>query len=110
MKPKEISNKEFVLVKAMELRRHHYLKANGYVVEKVDTTLKPCQEVTTDTQGRVVGQWDDRMYHRVVLVDHRSSRRMYMYPQLNLAIFVDGHGREFHRTDVNDRYEVCEWR
>lgn len=109
MRTEEINQQKFELVKALELRRNHCLKSNHYVVERVDTALRPCQEVATDPMGRVVGTWDDRQYHRVVLCDHRSSRRMYMYPQLNLAIIVDGQGREIHRTEVNDRYEVCEW-
>lgn len=107
MKVKEAKTKQ--LVPVMELRVGHQMVSNGYVVEKVDTALKPLQSLETDAMSRTVGVWDDRMYHRIILADSRSSRRLYLFPQLCIGLFVDSQGRVIQQTQVNDRYEVVEF-
>lgn len=107
MKVKEAKTKQ--LVPVMELRAGHQMVSNGYVVEKVDTALKPLQNLETDAMSRTVGVWNDRMYHRIILADSRSSRRLFLYPQLNIGLFVDSQGRVIQQTQVNDRYEVVEF-
>lgn len=104
MKVKEA--KATQLVPVMELRYGHQMVSNGYIVEKVDTALKPLQNLETDAMSRTVGVWDDRMYHRIILADSRSSRRLFLYPQLNIGLFVDSQGRVIQQTQVNDRYEM----
>lgn len=107
MKVKEAKASQ--LVPVMELRYGHQMVSNGYIVEKVDTALKPMQSLETDAMSRTIGVWDDRMYHRIVLADSRSSRRLYLFPQLCIGLIVDSHGRIIQQTQVNDRYEVVEF-
>ncbi len=97
------------LVPVMELRYGHQMVSNGYIVEKVDTALKPMQSMETDAMSRTIGAWDDRMYHRITLADSRSSRRFYLFPQLCIGLIVDSQGRIIQQTQVNDRYEVVEF-
>lgn len=107
MKVKEAKASQ--LVPVMELRYGHQMVSNGYIVEKVDTALKPMQSLETDAMSRTIGVWDDRMYHRIILADSRSSRRLYLFPQLCIGLLVDSHGRIIQQTQVNDRYEVVEF-
>ncbi|MCK5921601.1 MAG: hypothetical protein KAG66_11720 [Methylococcales bacterium] len=107
MKVKETKTSQ--LVPVMELRYGHQMVSNGYIVEKVDTALKPMQSLETDAMSRTIGVWDDRMYHRIILADSRSSRRLYLFPQLCIGLLVDPQGRIIQETQVNDRYEVVEF-
>lgn len=91
------------------LRPNHQLVSNNYIVEKVDTSLKPRQCVQTDTRGNPVGEWDDRQYMRIILADSRSSNRMHIYPQLNLALFLDASSRVIKEDQVFEYYEVREF-
>ena len=91
------------------LRPNHQLVSNNYIVEKVDTSLKPRQCVQTDTRGNPVGEWDDRQYMRIILADIRSSNRMHIYPQLNLVLFLDASSRVIKEDQVFEYYEVREF-
>lgn len=92
------------------LRPNHQLVCNNYIVEKLDTSLKPRQCVETDTRGNPIGQWDDRQYMRIVLADSRSSTRMHIYPQLNMVLFLDASARVVKEDQVLEYYEVREFK
>lgn len=102
-------DKPTFMVGVEALQYGHQLVSNGYIVEKVDTSLKPLQSVVTDERGIVVGSWDDRQYKRIVLADSRSSNRLHLYPNLNLSILLNAGGHLMSTGQVNDRYEVREW-
>lgn len=93
-----------------DLRPYHQLVSNNYIVEKVDNSLKPRQCVETDTRGNPIGQWDDRQYMRIILADSRSSTRMYIYPQLNLVLFLDASSRVVKEDQVLEYYEIREFK
>lgn len=97
-------------VHVRDLRPYHQLVSNNYIVEKVDTSLKPRQCVETDTRGNAIGQWDDRQYMRIILADSRSSTRMHIYPQLNLVLFLDASSRVVKEDQVQAYYEVRDFK